>query len=74
MSCCGGTGSEVDKITTIIGVKMIVGDEDEFWSKNVGDMSPHKKPTTARFELARSKSNGLAIHLLNHSDTLSYSC
>ena len=27
----------------------------------------------ARFELARSKSNGLAIHRLNHSATLSYS-
>ena len=28
----------------------------------------------ARFELARSKSNGLAIHRLNHSATLSYDC
>ena len=29
------------------------------------------KATVARFELARSKSNGLAIHRLNHSATLS---
>ena len=30
-----------------------------------------KRSTVARFELARSKSNGLAIHRLNHSATLS---
>ena len=36
----------------------------------IGYMSK-KGSTTARFELARSKSNGLAIHRLNHSATLS---
>ena len=31
-----------------------------------------QKSTPVRFELTRSKSNGLAIHRLNHSATVSY--
>ena len=33
--------------------------------------SPGSKTTSERFELSRSKSNGLAIHRLNHSATMS---
>ena len=39
---------------------------------NVGKYDGHKIATTAGFEPAQAKLNGLAGHPLNHSGTLSY--